>query len=65
MSIDAFTLALTEGLSANNILEKTSPTTKEIEQAVKHFDTARKALKAALTLIDNGVYQVAPNPLEN
>lgn len=62
MSVDAFSLALIEGQSANNILEKEHPTVKEIEEAVKHFDVARKALKAALTLIENGVYQVAPNP---
>lgn len=59
---DALTLALIEGGAACGILENQTPTIKDLEEAVEHFGLARKALQAALVLIQQGVYTVAPMP---
>ena len=57
---DALTSALIDSNQAQNILEKTTPTTDELKEAVKLFKRAAKTISSGIYLLSIEVNTIRP-----
>lgn len=60
---DSLAAALYELEEARGLLENPNPTLKQIQTARDSAKKAAKLLSAGLTLMEEGVYRVAPEPM--